>query len=294
LFCQAVLNLAVCIAAAYINMRYVQYGKKPFTGIVWVVAANTGLLVAGFFAGMLVQVKFFGDDTPLTVFLGAYILRLVASQALMGILIKILLLLKENNRKDKENEQLRNAYLNAQLQLLKEELNPHFFFNALSSLSSIVREDPQKAQQYISHLSKMFRYSLNRQEKSLVTLKDELTMLDSYLALQKMRLEDGLAVNINIPQQYYNSKLPYMSLQPLLENAVKHNMASAGAPLKASIFLEGDILVVENNIQPLRLPAEGNGTGLANLNERCRILMHQEIAIEKTPDKFVVKLPLQV
>ena len=252
LLCQALLNLAVCFAAAYIDILGVQKSKHFTKGISVLVGANALLLAAGIFFGFLVQVRLFGDDTPATVFRVAYTLRLLASQVLMGILIKILLIVREGKAKERENEQLRSAYLKAQLQLLKDELNPHFFFNTLSSLSAIVREDPAKAQHYISHLSKMFRHSLNRPDNNMVTVKEEMAMLESYTALLKLRLEEGLIINTIIPPQYNNALLPCMSLQPLLENAVKHNMANETNPLRVAIFFEGGMLVFQNNLQPLR------------------------------------------
>lgn len=293
LFCQAGLNLLVCLAAAYIDILLVQQNRSILKDAVLVTGVNAMLLAAGFFVGLYVQVGLFKDDTPITVFRGAYFVRLLSSQVLMGILVKVLLLMRQTKAKDKENEQLRSAYLKAQLQLLKDELNPHFFFNTLSSLSAIVREDPAKAQHYITHLSKMFRHSLHRPDSNMVTVKEEMAMLESYTALLKMRLEEGLIINAIIPPQYNNAVLPCMSLQPLLENVVKHNMATEANPLRVAIFFEGGMLVVQNNLRPLRFAAEASGTGLANLNERCRILMHEEIIIEKNEDTFTVKLPVQ-
>jgi sensor histidine kinase YesM len=294
LLCQAAMNLMVCVAAVFVDIHLVQRPGGKIYQAALMALANILLLAAGIWLGVFVQVRLFGDQTPITVFRGAYFLRLLASQVLMGILAKIILILRESNAKERENEKLRNAYLKAQLELLKKELNPHFLFNTLSSLSAIVRENPAQAQQYIAHLSKIFRYTLYGHDKNMVTVKEELATLEPYIALQKMRLEDGFAVRITVQPQHYKKLLPFMSLQPLLENALKHNRAAAESPLKVDIFVNGDgVLAMQNNIQPMHSADHGAGIGLANLNERYRILMHKEITIEKTDAVFAVKLPLQ-
>jgi len=184
--------------------------------------------------------------------------------------------------------QLRNAHLKAELGLLKGQLQPHFFFNALSSLSGIVRENPSQAQYYINQLSKVYRYSL-QQSENMVSLKEELAATMSYVALLEMRYEKGFVLHVNIPEDKQHLMLPHMSLQPLVENAAKHNVR----PLQVNIYTENAWLIVENNIQPVNFPEAGTGIGLANLNERYRILMQEEIVITIVDEKFIVKLPLK-
>jgi two-component system LytT family sensor kinase len=202
------------------------------------------------------------------------------------------MLMRESKEKDKENDQLKTAFLEAELEALKEQLNPHFLFNSLSSLSGIVREDPEKAQYFISHLSKIFRYSLAGSQNHLVTIEDELTMIKSYEELLKMRFETAFQLETSIDKRYLGVMLPHLSLQPLLENAAKHNSASITKPLKVEIFISGHNLVVSNNLQQIIEPENSTGIGLANLNSRFRILMHKEIEIEKSNDSFRVKLPV--
>jgi two-component system, LytTR family, sensor kinase len=290
---QALLNFGFCLLFTNIILnlpKFINAGSGTKT--VLVVIAGIALILLTDIIGIGIQKKIFLNTTPDKIFRGGYTLRLVVSAGLIIILTRIIYLLRESKAKDKENERLQNAYLNAQLQLLKEELNPHFFFNALSSLSAIVREDQKLAQQYISHLSKIFRYTLNAEKKEKVTLKEELTVFDSYAALMKMRLEDGLIININIPDDYLNKQLPYMSLQPLLENAVKHNVASAANPLRFTISSDDNYMLIQNNLQPVSFAEDTTGTGLVNLGERFRILMQKEIEIIKTGEHFTIKLPL--
>ena len=289
---QTALSFSFCIAVAFINLRLSRLKTTTFYKAAIIITANILLLIFTNRLGIFISEHFFKNIIADIFFRAFYFIRMLASSVLMGILVKIILLLRESKAKDKENDQLREAYLKAQLELLKEQLNPHFFFNALSSLSAVVREDPKKAQRYISHLSKIFRYTINRHEKNLVTLSDELAVFNSYASLQNMRMEDALQITINVPADYMSFRLPYMSLQPLLENAVKHNSSSIENPLSVSICGENNFLIIKNNLQEMRFKEDGTGTGLTNLNERFSILLHKEIEIENDENNFIVKLPL--
>lgn len=223
-------------------------------------------------------------------FWAGYFTRFSLGILLVGILIKIILLLRENKQQVSENEQLKNAYTTAELELLKEQLNPHFLFNSLSSLSGVVREDPALAQQYIKHLSSVFRYTLVKPAQHLVTVADELTMVKSFAQLLKMRFEEAFELKIEVDDEFLKYKLPHLSLQPLLENAAKHNAATLKQPLLVTINVVWGQLAVSNNLNPVE--ADSTGTGLVNLNQRFKILLHQDIEILKTTDQFIVKLPL--
>lgn len=242
--------------------------------------------------GVIVQRIIFKNDTPEKIFRAVYFLRLFSSLILETILIRLFWLAEEKKLKEKETEQLRNAYLTAQLELLKQQLNPHFFFNTLTGLSAIVREDSAKAQQYIAHLSKIFRYTLDTKEKSLVTAEDEILILNSYIQLLKMRLEENVNIEISVNDICLKKHLPHMSLQPLLENAIKHNSASRANPLHILIQCSADEITVSNKIQPVNEHIESTGIGLSNLNERFKILTGKEISINQSADKFSVTLPL--
>jgi sensor histidine kinase YesM len=224
--------------------------------------------------------------------MNGYFVRLSVLMIFVLIEIKLLATIYYAQQKEKENEQLRLSNITMELDLLKAQLNPHFFFNALSSLSGIVRENPSKAQQYIAHLSKIFRYSLSKPKMGLVTLKEEIDEALSYYQLMKMRQEDGLEMTIAIDKKFYSCQLPQLSLQPLIENALKHNIATADTPLHINIGIENDILLFSNHIQAKLYPETGTGIGLANLNDRFKILVNKEIEIF-SGEEFVVKMPLK-
>ena len=181
----------------------------------------------------------------------------------------------------------------AELELLKEQMNPHFFFNSLSSLSGVIREDPEMAQKYLRELSNVFRYAITQSKANLVTVEAELTMLRSFAQLINLRLEGAFKLDIQVHEPYLFYQLPHLSLQPLLENAVKHNAATIMKPLNVVIDIQQEHLVVSNNIWQIPQPESSNGVGLANLNERFKIMMQQEIEIIKTDELFIVKLPLK-
>ncbi|UZR97785.1 sensor histidine kinase [Chondrinema litorale] len=236
---------------------------------------------------------FFQSDIPPIIIVAGYLFRFTLSVVLITIALKIYDLLVESRAKDIENEKLRSLYLKAELGLLKSQLDPHFFFNSLSSLSAIVRENPPKAQQFISHLSKVFRYSLQSKDNNLVKLREEIKAVKSYAELLKMRHENAFQLDIDIADDYLFYEIPHMSLQPLLENAAKHNALSEENPLKVSLKMEQNKLVVANNYQPVPFPEISTGIGLANLNDRFEILMENRIEIQKSGSDFIVKLPLK-
>jgi LytS/YehU family sensor histidine kinase len=193
--------------------------------------------------------------------------------------------------RESENQRLRIAYYNVQLTNLRAQINPHFFFNALSSVSALIRTEPAKAQDYIAHLSKVFRYSLSHNQEQLVDLQKEIRFLRSNIELLEMRYEEAIIVNVDVPDNLHK-KVPNMCLQPLLENAVKHNGASSIEPLYIDIKIYGNQIIFRNSISPPTFKEPSTGIGLLNLNERYKMLLGQEIEIQKSLDYFIVKLPL--
>ncbi len=193
-----------------------------------------------------------------------------------------------------ENEQLKSENLTTRYDMLVSQINPHFFFNSLNSLSTLVREnDTKKALTYIDQLSYTFRYVLQNSQNMEVPLREELQFIEAYGYQFKIRYADKLFFDINIEEQYLEYTLPSLSLQPLIDNAVKHNAITSRRPLHVSIRTEGDILVISNPKAALLEPAQGTGIGLKNLNSRWELIAGKSIEIIDTEDSFTVKLPLQ-
>lgn len=191
-----------------------------------------------------------------------------------------------------ENEQLKHENLLVQLTSLKNQLNPHFLFNSLNTLSWLINEDKAKSQQYLQKLSQVMRYSLSMQERSLVSLTEELALVESYIFLLRMRFGKNLNVNINVENTEY-FQIPPLSLQLLIENAIKHNIISSVNPLEVNIELQlADKTIGVSNSLQLKPNSEGTGIGLANLNQRFKLLTNKEIEIKQNETSFCVILPL--
>ena len=206
---------------------------------------------------------------------------------------RIYLLLSQRQAVVVENEQLKNENLTTRYNLLVGQINPHFFFNSLNSLAMLVREqEPDKALNYIDQLSYTFRYIIQNGQSMLMTLEEELKFADSFEYLYKIRFEDKLFFETHIDPALRDWRLPALSLQPLLGNAVKHNVMTRSNPLRVEISTEGTMLVVRNPKRPKLDGAESTGIGLENLANRWRLIAHREIEIVDTPSEFVVRLPL--
>ncbi|MDL2276967.1 histidine kinase [Parabacteroides sp. OttesenSCG-928-G07] len=191
-----------------------------------------------------------------------------------------------------ENQQLRAENLLNQYEALKNQLNPHMLFNSLNTLRSLIRETPDKAQDYLQELSYVLRYTLQGDESQSVTLREEMEFVNAYSFLLKMRYEDNLIFDIHINEEAESKLLPPISIQLLIENAVKHNEISSRNPLCIKIHSEGEMLVVSNALQPKLTPSRGTGIGLANLSKRYMLLFKKEIVVQEENGYFSVMLPL--
>jgi len=180
----------------------------------------------------------------------------------------------------------------AQLKNIKNQINPHFLFNSLNSLYALVETEPRLARKFILKLSKVYRYLLDRNNSSLVDLKQELDFMKHYIFLQKIRFGDNLSLEYDIPDNYMAYKLPSVSLQSLVENAIKHNIVTTEKPLIISMKIENDRLLVENNYQLRSDFASTSGTGLKTLNALYAFLGDEQAEYGVEGNKFVVRLPL--
>lgn len=192
-----------------------------------------------------------------------------------------------------ENEQLKNENLQTIYNTLVNQISPHFFFNSLNSLAMLVREKHNaKALTYIDQLSDTFRYIIQNGRAEGTTLGEELKFVESYKYLLEIRYADKLFIDIKTEPEYKEWHLPSLSLQPLLENAVKHNIITRSQPLHISIRTHEGNLIVSNDIHPKLEPEQGTGIGLKNLDERYRLLIGKKISIENNGKTFSVILPL--
>jgi len=200
-------------------------------------------------------------------------------------------LVKESETEMVKNEQLEKAKAQAELEALKNQIDPHFIFNSLNTLSHLIEDNPVKAKQFNDTMAEVFRYILQNKAKELVLLREEIFFLQDYFSLLKIRFENAVQLNLNIPGNLFDEYLvPPISLQTLIENAIKHNEFSDKTPLVIDIDIRGDELIVRNDIRK-KILRKTSGTGLYNLNERYKLLTDNSIAIINDKE-FVVKLPV--
>ena len=180
----------------------------------------------------------------------------------------------------------------AKFDALKNQLDPHFLFNSLNVLTSLIDEDPEQAQRFTTALSKVYRYVLEQKNKDLVTVDEELQFARTYVQLLKMRFEEGIQFNLPEKSSDPEARIVPLSLQLLLENAVKHNVVTAQRPLTLRVYEKDAMLFIENNLQKKQVLKKSSGVGLQNITQRYSILSDRKVAIEQTTDTFRVGLPV--
>ncbi len=191
-----------------------------------------------------------------------------------------------------ETENLKRESLNAQLNALKTQVNPHFLFNNLNTLSAIIPEDPDKAVAFVQQLSKVYRHILEVKDEQSIPLKDELDVMKAYAFLLQTRFGDNLDITINVPEEKLKKRIVPLSLQILMENAIKHNIISSEMPLKVDVFAENGRLVVSNNLQKKNQLNESTGIGLDNIRNRCKLLGNDLVIVTESETNFTVSIPL--
>lgn len=192
-----------------------------------------------------------------------------------------------------EQERLKQESIRSQLEGLRNQVNPHFLFNSLNTLMSIVAEDQKLAISFLKRLSKVYRYILDIREKKLVSLSEELKFIHSYTFLQNERFGESLDVQFDIPEILGRYKIVPLALQILFENAIKHNIISKSKPLHIQVCTKGDqYLVVKNNIQKKNQIMPSTKVGLENIRNRYRFFTDQQVIIEEKDGQFIVAIPL--
>lgn len=190
----------------------------------------------------------------------------------------------------REQKLLEERNLMFKYQNLKSQVNPHFLFNSLNTLSEIVYEDAKTADLYIRKLSNIYRYILEHEEVNLVPLQEEITFVQEYIDLQKIRDQDKIQLEWHATAA--NCQVVPVSVQVLVENALKHNARSVAQPLQINIFTEQDNVVVTNTIQRKSILEKSSKTGLANLSARVQLVLKRDLIVEERPHEFIVKLPM--
>ena len=208
------------------------------------------------------------------------------------IAMKAFQFIKKKQDKNVNIQKIIAGTANAKFESLKNQIDPHFLFNSLNVLSSLIEENPENAQRFTTSLSKIYRYVLEQKDKELVSVEEELAFAKTYMNLLKMRFENSLFYEL--PEAIHNpeAKVVPLSFQLLLENTVKHNVVSEQKPLHIRIFIENDYLVIQNDYQKKEVLQDRQGVGLQNIINRYGIITNRKVLIEQNEKTFTVKIPI--
>lgn len=195
-------------------------------------------------------------------------------------------------RSIEEKEELKREGISAEFETLKNQINPHFLFNSLNTLTSLIEESPATATDFVQKLAGVYRYVLTQKDKELTTLEEELNFIRSYIYLNQIRFGENLKAEYIINPTSLKKKVVTLSLQMVIENAIKHNVISRERPLTISIRADAEQVEVRNNLQKKNAAADSNGIGLSNIITRYALLTEREVRITEDEYAFTVQLPL--
>lgn len=256
------------------------------------ISINFGIFILGVITTTTVMVNFLSGS-----FENRHVLAIITTDFL--VVHPILLLLArfvnlsfQQQQTIREKEQAKQSALQHQLEALRSQINPHFLFNALNSLTVLIRNKSNRALPFVDQLSWLLRATLLRSENDFIPIQNELEYLESYIFLQKERFGEKFKVDVQIPESWKKEFIPSFSLQLLAENAIKHNIVSTHQPLLMEIYPNGTDLIIRNQIHKRRDATEGTGLGLLNLSVRFKLLKKRDIRIYQDENYFTVKLPI--
>jgi len=231
--------------------------------------------------------SFLNDKNAVTYYVFGLVITIIVS-----LVFHAMFFYKALSEKKVSEQQIVAKTETAKYESLKSQIDPHFLFNSLNVLTSLIEENPKQAEKFTTKLSKVYRYVLEQKSKDLIDLNEELHFAKTYMELLKMRFEN--AVTFEIPEKASNPELKIipLSLQLLLENTIKHNVVSEESPLKVIISEEHGYLKVTNNYNPKTVLEKGTKVGIKNIVERYNLLTLKKVEVEKLNNQFVVKLPL--
>ncbi|HYG02020.1 MAG TPA: two-component regulator propeller domain-containing protein [Chryseosolibacter sp.] len=206
--------------------------------------------------------------------------------------IALFVFIKRRERNLKLREKMEKEKINFQFQTLKSQVNPHFLFNSFNTLIAVIEQDQETAVEYVEKLSDFYRNILQYREQDVISLEKELALIDDYYFLQLKRYRNNFTLTVNIPDAYKHAQIPPLTLQLLIENAVKHNIISKEKPLHVDVVVQKDFIAVRNNLQRKMEYERSTGVGLSNIISRFRLLTTREVEISETDSHFTVMVPI--
>ena len=201
--------------------------------------------------------------------------------------------LKAWKKSELETEQLQKESVRSQLEALRNHLDPHFLFNNLNILSTLIDTNKDLSKEYLEKFAEVYRIILQNEVSELITLKKELDFIKSYVYLIKIRFQDDIRIDLEVPDQLKMKMIPPLSVQMLIENCIKHNAITETSPLNINIYTEKDkYLVVSNNLKPKKIIGDKKSSGLENISNRYSYFTEEELKIERSETHFMVRIPL--
>jgi hypothetical protein len=283
--------------ALLISYLLTRFGLELFRGknLVLSVFGNIAVSLTAIFLARFIISAGFGGNGFLEFIkgesVGYYLNTLILAVFISGIFYAVFYYKHRQETKVKQQKIIAGT-ASAQFDALKNQLDPHFLFNSLNVLTSLIEEDPQKAQGFTTSLSKVYRYVLEQKNKELVPVDEEFAFARTYVRLLKMRFEEG--IHFEIPERSADpeARIVPLSLQLLLENAVKHNVVTPQRPLHIRVTEEAGYVVVTNNLQEKQVISKSSGVGLQNILQRYSLLTERQLKIEKDETRFRVAVPM--
>jgi two-component system LytT family sensor kinase len=280
------------------NLKIIQllnryYGWQKHIGIRLVFELFGVLFIAAFISIFITMLAHTIDNykEPLGAVLVTNFLITSVVNLIFMIALEAWLFFSHGRREEQRVRELSKELSLMRFEVLKDQLKPHFMFNSLNVLSGLIDENVEKAQDFIDEFAQVYRYVLETIEKNLVTVNEELNFARSYMYLQQVRYGENLQFNIDVSASYFNLCLPPLSMQIVLENAIKHNALEPGKPLHILIHAANGAIVIENNLQPKSWKARSTGIGQENLTKRYELVGGTAPEFLISEKKYTVKLP---
>lgn len=273
------------------RMKFVSYIRKMLLQLSATFFVSS-LLVIGLFVVHKLIFRSSITTPAAMLFLKNLIVTLFLITLMVNVVYELFFLFDRFIAESLEKEDYKKAVVESKLEVLRNQVNPHFLFNTFNALSEIIEENPKRASNAILELSDVYRYVLNARESNWASIEKELAITRSFIEVLKIRYEENVAVTIDIEPKYKDWYLPPLSLQMLIENAIKHNEISTSKKLNISIYNRGEQLLVRNNRQPKVITKGSNGIGLKNIQKRYSFLLNKNLEVIKLEKEFIVILPL--
>lgn len=279
-----------CMAIVRALWHYFPWEHKPLKHLILELILIISYTVTIGFLAYTLQIKFGLVPEGSNINLGREFADLILITLLISTIHEAIFFYKQWKINFSKSVKLEKDNIEAKYETLKSQINPHFLFNSLNSLTHIV-DDNEEATSYIQDLSEFLRYVLKSRDRELVLVREEIKVLKRYLSLQKTRFRNNLIIKLNVDEKHFHYSLPPLVLQMLVENCIKHNVISKEKPLTISISAKKETISVENNLQK-KATELSTEQGLRNISDRFAFFTNQQVQIIETNQSFKVKIPL--